>query len=193
MDLADDIFDVRTTGRAAKPVAATFARELTEADLQALATEPRGVKASPLKRISERHHGLARNLAVGMSHSEAAFITGYDPSRISILMSDPTFCDLVEFYRADVNRAYSDLHQRLAGLAVDAADVLSARLEESPDEVATTHLIAITQMGADRTGHGPSATQQVNVNFGLAERLEEARKRVAARTIDITPEDTKHE
>jgi len=187
MDLLGDIFEVRTRGRAASPVAGVVVRELEPADLEALVTEPRGTKAPPLKRISERHHALARNLAAGMSKTDAAFITGYDVSRISILLDDPTFGELIQFYRADVDRTYSDLHQRLAGLAVDAADVLSARLEETPEEVSIGQLIEITKMGADRTGHGPSSTQQVNVNVGIAAKLEEARKRIAARTIDLKP------
>lgn len=185
MDL--DLEIVRTRGRAPAPVVTTLVRELVPADLQMAATANRGSVAPAIKRISERHHALARNLASGMKKEEAAFITGYDISRVSILLADPTFSELVEFYRREVTATYLDLHERLSGLAKDAADELSQRLEQDPDSISVGQLIEITKMGADRTGHGPSSTTQVNVNVGLAARLEEARRRVASRTIELKP------
>lgn len=185
MDL--DFESLRTTGRARKAITAEVIRPLDRTDLALCGTE-KGSKASPLKRISERHHALARNLASGMPEGEAAIVCGYDLSRVSILKADPTFQELIVFYRKDVQNAYRGLHDRLFGLAMDAADELAARLEETPDTVSVGQLLEITKMGADRTGFGPqSQTTNVNVNVDLASRLEAARKRVAERralTID---------
>lgn len=181
MDLSTEIF--RTRGRAAKAVAAEIVRPLDRTDL-ALLQEEKGSRAPALVRISERHHALARNLASGMSPSEAGIVSGYSASRVSILQDDPAFRELLEFYRADVQLAYRDLHTRLSGLALDAADELAQRLEESPGDVSIGQLMEITKMGADRTGFGPqSSSTNVNVNVDLAERLEAARKRVSARQI----------
>ena len=56
MDLDLDI--VRTRGRAAVPVTASYVRDLGEADV-ALITSEKGSKAPSLKRLSDPHHALA--------------------------------------------------------------------------------------------------------------------------------------
>src|SRR6187549_2263835 len=119
----------RTRGRAASPVEASTLRELDAADLALLEVE-KGVKAPPLKRLGERHHALARCLASGMSEANAAITCGYVLSRVSVLKADPAFRELLEFYRADVNDKYLDMHGVLAGLSLDAAMALRERLED---------------------------------------------------------------
>lgn len=174
-----DFGPVRTRGRAAKPLAVAVERELEEADL-ALLGEEKGSQAPALKRISDRHHSLARMLAGGMPEGEAAVYCGYSLSRVSILKDDPAFQELLAFYRENVEREYMDLHQRLSGLAQDAAAELSIRLEEKPEDISIGQLMEITKMGADRTGHGPqSSSTNLNVNVDMAGRLEAARKRAA--------------
>ena len=174
----------RTRGRAARPIVAEVVRELGPADLGLLGEE-RGSTPSALKRLSDRHHALARNLASGMAPGEAAIMSGYVLSRVSILQDDPAFRELVAFYRRDVEFSYRDLHQRLSGLALDAAEELADRLETEPEKVSVGQLMEITKMGADRTGFGPqSSTTNVNVNVDLAGRLQRARERVAARMIE---------
>lgn len=184
MDLPLDI--IRTRGRAPKELQARVVRELTERDIAALQAE-KGSKPPAVKRLRERHHNLARLIASGKTHSEAAVICGYDVSRVSILMADPTFKDLVTFYREDLNRTYAGLHEMLFGMSVDAAIIMRERMEENPDKLKNVEILDIMKMGADRTGYGPAAKQEVNVNVNLADRLQEARKRIAARTIDLTP------
>lgn len=181
MDLSAEIF--RTRGRAPKPIAAAVVRELDRADLVLLSTE-KGSKPSAIKRLTERHHALARNIASGMPIGDAALLQGYTISRVSILQGDPAFKELLTFYREDAQRPYRDLHVRLSGLAMDAAEELSLRLEEEPEKVSIGQLMDLTKMGADRTGFGPQATN-LNVNVDLAGRLEAARKRVAMRKLTL--------
>lgn len=188
MDLSAEIF--RTRGRAAKPIEAAVVRELDRADLILLSSE-RGVKPSALKRLTDRHHALARNLASGMPVGDAAVFQGYTISRVSILQNDPAFKELLAFYREDAQRPYRDLHNRLSGLATDAAEELAARLEEdmqiediSEKKVSIGQLVELTKMGADRTGFGPQTTA-LNVNVDLAGKLEAARKRVALRKLTV--------
>lgn len=187
-DLGLDIF--RFKGRAPVPVTAAYVRDLTEADLAMLQENgPKGSKTPALKRLSERHRSLARLIAMGTPYGEAALITGYVQSSVSILMTDPTFQDLVEFYRKDSERRCLDLHEKMSANALDASDILHERMVDDPDRIPTSQIIEIIKMGADRTGFGPKTTQTVNVNVNLAERLEAARKRVAERRmIDVTPE-----
>ena len=86
-------------------------------------------RAPPLKRLSERHHALARCLASGMEAGEAAITCGYVASRVSILQADPAFQKLSAFYRQSVETKYLDMHGVLAGLSLDAAMELRERLE----------------------------------------------------------------
>ena len=172
-------------GRPAEELTATVVRELTPSDLALLAEGGRGSASQKIKKLRDSHHALARALAGGMSNPEASLATGYDLGYISILKSDPTFQELVAFYRANLDIAMSSLHDKLSTISKVAADELRDRLEEKPDEIGTTHLIEIVKMGADRTGHGPKSTQ-VNINVDLAERLSAARKRASesARVIE---------
>lgn len=187
MELAPDLF--RTRGRAAKPIEATVLRELDPADLALLATE-RGVKPSAIKRITDRHHNLARSLASGMGEADAAILCGYTVSRVSILKSDPAFSELLTFYREDAQRPFRDLHVRLSGIATDATVLLQEKLEADLEaeledrKVPLGQLMELTKMGADRTGFGPQTTA-LNVNVNLAGRLEAARKRVKMRSLTV--------
>jgi len=183
MDLALDI--MRTAGRAPAQVEFSAVGVLTEADLAAL-TLDRGTKPPALIRLSQRHHSLARNLASGMSASEAAIICGYDISRVSILQNDPTFKELLTFYSAQVDAQYVNLHESLSALSVDAAEELRIRLETSPGDLSTGALIDIVKMSADRTGFGPQTKSEVSVTVGMADRLRLARERVAARQIEAS-------
>jgi hypothetical protein len=182
MELEGEIF--RTRGRAALPLTPVIVRELQSSDLALLGAE-KGSQAPAIKRISDRHHGLARNLAAGMSEGEAAVICGLSISRVSILKADPTFKELLEFYRADVTKEYLGLHERLANVAGTALDELQTRLEDEPEKITVNQLLATVAMGADRTGFGPQSSQtNVNVNVDLASRLQAARERVRTRTIE---------
>lgn len=180
MDLNLDT--VRIKGRATKPVTVSRGEDLCRADLELLSAS-RGSRAPGIVKVRERHHALARCLASGMSEGEAAIATGYDRSRISILKSDPTFKELMSFYRAEVQERYFGLHERMAALGVDSVDELLDRLEAEPEKFSVKDLRELAAFAADRTGHGPTAKQEVThtVNFGA--RLEAARQRM----IDVTP------
>lgn len=186
-----DIF--RTTGRASAPLSAVQVRELDATDI-ALLGEEKGTKAAPLKRLSERHHALARCLASGMEDGDAAVTCGYVASRVSILKADPAFQELLAFYRGATESKYLDMHGVLAGLSLDAAMELRERLEDEmqSDEKKMTigQLNELVKLGADRTGHGPQSSQ-LNVNVDLADRLQAARQRVAQRR--LTSEETAHD
>lgn len=179
MDL--DLDTIRTRGRALRPLTATYVRDLDEADVAALGTEV-GTKAPALKRLSDRHHALARAISSGLPAGEAALITGYDISRVSILQGDPAFQELLAFYRDEKDKAFRNVQDKLAGLASDVIDEIQTRVEDEPEKIPMGQLIQLAQFAADRSGNGPqSSTTNLNVNVGLAERLEAARKRVRER------------
>lgn len=167
----------RTKGRAGKAVSFGTARELSAADLALLASE-RGVKPTGISQLRERHHALARCLAGGMSNSEASVITGYDPSRISILKADPLFQALVQDYKTMSTAVTADFVERTNVLALTAVNRMQEALEneETPPSLAQT--LEIAKYAADRTGNAPTTkTQNLNVNVNLGDRLRAARER----------------
>lgn len=176
------------SGRAPKELIAELEGELDFSDLDLLATE-KGTEAPKIVKLRERHHALARHLAEGKTQNEAALLTRYDPSRVSVLLGDPAFNDLVAHYREQVNREYVDFQRKLAELGVDAAHVLQERIEEKPEEISDALLLRLVEVSADRTGHGPSSKTEVNVKVGIAARLSEARERSLAAMRDVTPKE----
>lgn len=177
--------DLRTTGRAKKAISAEIEKELDEADLRSLQVE-QGIQAPTIIHMRERHHAVARSIAEGKKPGEAALLHRYTPSRMSILQADPAFQELVAHYRSLVNDEFVDFQKKLAELAIDAAHILQTRMEDAPDEISDPTLLQIIQVGADRTGHGPSQKTEVNIKVGLADRLASAQHR-AAMARDVTP------
>lgn len=189
MDLNLETLSLRTKGRATAPMVAVVEREATMEDLESL-VEEKGSKPALLRRLSDRHHSLARLVATGQTKGACAAMTGFSISRVSILMGDPTFAELVQFYRSQEEKIFRGVAEKLTGIASAALDELEERLEETPEDFSVNQLLEVVKTGADRTGFGPQSTQtSVNVHLGLAERMEEARRKAqaASNIIDVTP------
>jgi len=170
--------EIKTRGRPARPVVLTVARELTQADISLLATD-RQIKPIPIKRLRDSHHALARCLASGMKPAEASIVTGYCLARISILQSDPSFAELLNFYRSNEEMQFAEFQTRMSALGLDAIQELHDRLLEEPEKLSPGQLLELVKSMADRTGHGPATkSTNVNVNVDLSARLEAARRRV---------------
>lgn len=180
--------DLPLTGRKSSPVMAEVVRGLTEADVALLATE-RGVQPSSIKKLTDSHHALARCLAAGMSNAEASAVTGYTPSRVSVLNESPLFAELVDHYRKNAESSLADFQERMHSVGLTALDELKDRLETEPEKIGTATIIEAIKTLADRTGHGPqSKTTNLNVNVSLAERVAEGRRRAQLST-RVSPHD----
>lgn len=191
MDLQLEI--VGKPGRGARELWVEFERELTPGDV-ALVQVNRETEPSHVKRLTDRHHTVARLLAGGMAEGEVAAVTGYTLSRISILKADPTFNELLKVYRANKDMEFKSTFAKLAGVAQDALDLISERMEDEAERAKITvpQALEIAKLGTDRTGHGPASTNTtVNVHVGLAERMEAARRKAMAasepRVIEAVP------
>ena len=161
MDLDISAKDVaRTLGRAPVPFSHSLARELVPADLARLAVE-QGITAPNVKRMNDRHHALAKHLASGKKPAEAALMTGYCLSRVSILQADPAFAELLAFYRSDRDIAEAQVIERVSTLTLSVVAELEDRMENDPDSFKTRELLDIATAGLDRTGHGPSSKVSV--------------------------------
>lgn len=162
---------------------------LVEADMARFGTEGDAVRCPPghLQTLKARHHTLARCLAEGMSESDAGLFAGYTVQTVSMLKGDPTFQNLIRLYQRDANTASELYREEMGRAGLNAWRELNRRLEDDPAELGTSMLKEVAVAASDRLGHGPSSTQ-VNVNVGLAARVEAGRKRVEAlRMKDITP------
>jgi len=158
-------------------------------ELRPLTAEEAGRVSPPpdppptVKKLSMRHHNLARLLARGVPKGIAASCAGYVYQTVRVLEQDPAFQELVEYYRREEEADHFDFMTKLRELGHDGLVELQERLEREPETLTPAQLLEIVKVAADRTGHGPSSTTQVNVNVGLAERLKAARERV----LDLTP------
>lgn len=188
---------IKLTGRATQPVEAEYVRPVDESDLLLL-SEERGTQKpktlSSLTMLSERHRNLARLISMGKTDWECSVITGYTPSRISILKSDPAMKNLIKHYQEEKDIVYVQAHEKMAQVASTALDVLQERLED-PEHVAKMsdgQLLQIVEVAADRSGLGPASKSEVQVNINIADRLEAARKRAKeARMIEATAVEVK--
>lgn len=169
----------RTRGRAPAPLSLEFVRDLTPADLSLLASE-RSIQPAEITRLRERHHALARCLALGMKDSEAAGVTGYDASRISILRRSSAFQGLIEDYKSLGSARLAEFTDRATTLAITAMENLQEALENDEVPVPLSMSLEIAKFAADRTGHAPVTKNiQLNANVELGSRLQAARKRLA--------------
>lgn len=180
----------RTKGRAAKPLRLEAAGELVPADLALLASE-RGIKPTELLVLRERHHALARCLAAGMSNNEASIITGYDPSRISILKSQPLFQQMMQEYKDQSSGIAADFVERANTLGLTVLSRLQEQVEDRED-ISLSTLLEVGKFAADRSGNAPTTkTQNVNVNVNFGDKLRAARDRANAALkdtlVDVTP------
>ena len=178
MELDLDLSELRMKGRAAKPLHTAQVRELEVDDLPKLEVE-KGITAPPLAKISQRHHQLAKEVASGKTMTECSVLTGYSSGRISILLADDAFKELVTYYAGLVEETFIDRHQMLSDLAIDATRTLHERLEDEPDDFSNGQLLDLIIKTSDRTGLGPATTStNINIGVNMADRLQAARERV---------------
>lgn len=180
--------ELTIAGREAEPLTAVYSRDLDFVDLETR-KEPKHTTPVHIKKIRSRHRTLARHIASGMKQSEAAILVGMTDSRVSILLTDPMFIQLVGLYSAEVDKSFTEMNEKMANLGEDIIDNLQEKFDEDPESFTLKEQHELLKTLADRTGNGPAtATQTVNLNIGLADRMETARNRVEAnRMKDITP------
>ena len=160
--------DVKTKGRKMSPLELEILGSITEQDiLERTEGELVSSEAPTLSRIRGIHHEIARQLASGLTPAEVSAITGYSLSRISILQGDPSFRELLAFYKNKSDEVFVDVRKRMAVLGLDAANELADRLETKPETLSNSQLIEITKASLDRAGFSP-VTKTVNVGVQIS-------------------------
>lgn len=181
----EDLFPPPARGRKSA-LSIGYMRDLGEADVRALWEVPEGsvVSSAPaLQRIRTSHHLLAKVLAEGRTEHEAALITGYSSSRISVLKADPAFKQLVEYYSSQIHQIYLDVHSRIKDLGLDSIEEIQARLDENPASFTNNQLMELAKLTLDRSGHGPTSKTEGRMLVGLLtpEQMAKLKHEVASR------------
>lgn len=113
-----------------------------------------------IARFRESHHTVARMFAAGMTPEAIRRQTGHTARRLALMTYDPSFQELVAYYRNKFNAKFEAEVEDYATLAIGnmmAAEIqLSDKLaaaEESGEFLPTRELLAITSDRADRFGY----------------------------------------
>lgn len=175
-ELNDSVLGLVRRGRPSAQLSARVVRPIRVSDLAALAA-PMPETGPVVKKLTDRHHGLARLLAAGVPPGEAGAIMNYDNVRVSILQTDPAFQELIALYRERVDEAFVSTMDQLSGMNRDVILELRERLETEPEKFSNEELRRLMETSLDRTGYGPTHKQETTVTISLSEKLESARKR----------------
>lgn len=194
-DLADMISLPSSKGRRAADLDLEVVRELTAEDLPKLeSSEGFGLSAPPLTKLRHSHHQLAQLLARGVENAEAALITGYGVSYISILKKDASFRELVTFYTSERDAIFVETLERMRSLGLSTLDELQARLEEDAKSWTKRELMELAELCLVK----PQATRQqgasggavaVNVEIKFVEPPQAAAPDVEVDVVDLEFED----
>jgi hypothetical protein len=132
-----------------------------------------------LKRLRDSHHSVARLVAAGLSNIQISLQTGYAPARVSILRADPTFIELVQFYRNNADAVRMTFEHRMLLAAEDFVQHLHETLHDTPEAFTPETALDAVKILADRAGFAPinrSITKSVTYNVG--DRMDAARARL---------------
>lgn len=146
-------------GRRNSSIQVAYVRDINESDVQALWAIPAGglETVQPLVKLRHHHHYLARLLAEGRENVECSLLTGLEPATISRIKVDPAMVELIEYYKAQVDEVFVNVHERLASLGLNSAAELQERLDTDPERFSNRELMELAALGFDRSGNGPSS------------------------------------
>lgn len=175
------------------PINLEVLRELTPEDLTAKKV-PATVVRRDLDQVRAIHHAQARMLAQGLKVGMVAASLGTSRATLESLLQDPTFQDLVSYYRDQLDVVYISMHDKAALVARMALGELQERLEVTPSKFSDNQLRELAIAMMDRTELPPKASANqattapvITFNFGgIAERKSEAPQV----TIEATAEPT---
>lgn len=134
-------------GRPSVPLAFEVVRQLTSGDLFKLSLEGGELTAvAPIQRIRETHRRRARLIAQGRPLNEVAILCDCTPARLHQLMVDPTFTNLVAYFREQIDEATVDAGIRMQERLIDVAELATAEIQDRLEDVAERKKLNIDQL-----------------------------------------------
>jgi hypothetical protein len=132
-------------------------------------------------RIRDRHHQIARFVALDFERNRICEIMGMTRVRLDMLCDQtPAFAELVVYYQSKNLKAQFETvgdHLTLLERNMIAAELeIADRLAEDPEKLSVSELHKISRDAADRLGYSKHSVN-LNVNITLKERLEGLRRR----------------
>jgi hypothetical protein len=145
----------------------SIVRELELDDLKLLLDAP-PVGIRPMERVKIIHRRQAELLASGRKLSEVAAIVGSTPQRLTQLLRDPSFQELVSYYEDQfMTTAMNDaerIRTKVTDIAELAADEMLERLDdpERRRRMSDGNLRQVMEVALDRTVLPPKSTTPVS-------------------------------
>lgn len=147
--------------------------------------EPQRQKPTVVK-LRESHHAVARLVALGQSPAEISLQTGYSLARLYTLAVNPSFRDLVAFYRNDEAAVHQDFMFRMGLVAQDALQEIHERLQDNPERFDEDQLTDLFKVVADRAGYAPvQRTINKSLHMTIGARFDQAEQRALTRKKDV--------
>jgi hypothetical protein len=135
-----------------------------------------------LDQYRERHHAVARLVAIGATPDHIRRQTGISHRRMTILMADPSFKELVTLYRDDVDKAWNrNVDQYLdlgMGNMIRAEAMIQDKLDDADEKGEELPLLTLNRLSQDRADRfGYPKTSQVEHKHDFAALLDRAIER----------------
>lgn len=145
-------------------------------------------------RFRESHHAIARWFAQGCTVSKVCDLTGYSRRRLHLLLSDPTFQELVVNYHNELDdevRKDLDVYRDLSTKNMIRAElIVQDKLDDEEEPMSAALANKISQDRADRLGYGKNSTVKHEHTF--ADALDRAIERSnKARVIEHKPSEVR--
>lgn len=160
-------------------------RSLGEGDRELL-IHPPALPALPGRQIQMRfaHHQLAQELAKGTTPSEAALVTGFSTSYISVLKASPAFQELLATYGAEREAVFVDAVQRMKSLGLVALEELQQRLAESPEQFSKKELQDMVELLLVKPNAGPGKAGGTPAPGGVAVNISFVQGKESGKLVD---------
>jgi transcriptional regulator with XRE-family HTH domain len=136
-------------GRTGTMLLMSAKRELTQGDLLLLATQPKADRSTPAPSIQvlrATHHQAARLIARGLSYQQVAREVGRTAQRISDLMRDPTFRELVSYYESQLEELTTEDSIEFSGIVKDIARLSAEEIQVRLDDPVQRSQIPIGEL-----------------------------------------------
>ncbi len=130
------------------------------------------VKIPQVKVLRDRHHHMAKLVAMGLRPFEVAEQGGYSISTVSLFLHDPAFQELVAMYsgadleafRQERDEYYASVNHNRNLAARQINDQL-VEADETGEKIPISRLVTVHADAADRTGYGKQTNYTVKLDF----------------------------